>query len=147
MFLSQSLEILNDFNTLTSKQIFWKTQTPLKKLDHRFLVESTMIETSEHTFLYKTALSEANFKTNRMGSTKWTYHKGRSFASNCFMFSKILFQFKNIVQRVDLLYQLPKCPYSYFSKASEFYLRVFQWWIPYVSIIPLLTWLPVRNFA
>ena len=147
MFLSQSLEILNNFNTLTSKQIFWKTQTLLKKLDHRFLVESTMTETTEHTFLYKTVMSEANFKTNRMGSTKWTYHKERSFASNCFIFPKILFKFKNIVQRVDLVYQLLKCPYSYFSKASEFYMRVFQWWIPYVSIIPLLTWLPVRNFA
>ena len=77
------------------------------------------------TFPYKTALSEANVKTNRMGSTKWTYHKEQSFASNHFPFSKILFQFRNLVYRVDLMYQPPKCPYSYFSKALEFYFRVF----------------------
>ena len=37
-------------------------------------------------------------KKNRMGSTKWSYHKGRSFASNCFIFLKILFQLKNLLQ-------------------------------------------------
>ena len=37
------------------------------------LVESIMIGNA--TFLYRTALSEDNFKTNRMGSTKWTYLK------------------------------------------------------------------------
>ena len=42
-----------------------------------------------------------------------------------FPFSKILFQFRNLVYRVDLMYQPSKCPYSYFSKALEFYFRVF----------------------
>ena len=64
-------------------------QTLFKKLEYRFLVESTKIDNI--TFPYKTALSEANVKTNRMGSTKWTYHKEQSFASNYFPFSKILF--------------------------------------------------------
>ena len=49
------------------------------------------------SFSYKTVLSDANVKTNRMESTKWTYHKERSFASNYFMFLKILFQFKNLL--------------------------------------------------
>ena len=98
-------------------------QTPLKKLEYNFLVESTKIDNI--TFPYKTALSEANVKTNRMGSTKLTYHKERSFASNHFPFSKILFQFRNLVYRVDLMYQPSKCPYSYFSKALEFYFSVF----------------------
>ena len=31
---------------------------------------------------------------------------------------------KNLVSRVDLMYQPSKCPYSYFSKALQFYLRV-----------------------
>ena len=106
---------------LTLKPIFSKTETFFKKLEDRFLVESTKIEKT--TFPYKAALSEANVKTNRMGSTKWTYHKEQSFASNYFIFSKILFQFKNLVERVDLMYQPPKCPYSYFSKELEFYLR------------------------
>ena len=39
------------------------------KLEYRFLVESTKSE--DAVFLHKTALSEANVKTNRMVSTKW----------------------------------------------------------------------------
>ena len=105
----------------------------LKKMEYRFLVESTKIDNI--TFPYKTALSEANVKTNRMGSTKLTYHKERSFASNHFPFSKILFQFRNLIYRVDLMYQPPKCPYSYFSKALEFYFRVFfSLWVSLKSI-------------
>ena len=45
------------------------------------------------SFPYKTAVSEANVKTNRMVSTKWTYHKKGSFASNYFIFFKVLSQF------------------------------------------------------
>ena len=112
----QSLEILNVFNTLIYFSILFK------KLEHCFLVESTKIDNL--VFPNKAALSEASVKTNSVGSTKWTYHKKRSFASNYFLFLKMLFQFKNPVQRVDLLYQLPKYPYSYFSKALEFYLRM-----------------------
>ena len=62
----------------------------LKKLECCFLVQSTKIENA--TFPHKTALPEANVKTNGVGSTKCTNHKGRSFASNYFIFSKILFQ-------------------------------------------------------
>ena len=45
-----------------------------------FLVEIPKIENT--SFPFKTALSEANFKTNRMATTKWTYHKEWNFASN-----------------------------------------------------------------
>ena len=33
--------------------------------------------------------------------------------SNYFVFLNILFQFKNLLKRVDLMYKQPKCPYSY----------------------------------
>ena len=56
---------------------FLKNKTLFKKLEYRFLVESTKIESA--AFTYKTALSEANGKTNRMESTKWTFHNKRSF--------------------------------------------------------------------
>ena len=49
-------------------------------MEYRFLVESTKIENAP--FPFKTALSETNVKTNRMVSTKWTYHKERSFSGN-----------------------------------------------------------------
>ena len=91
----QTVKILNVFNTSTLKQIFWKTKTFFKKLEYRFLVESAKIENA--SFPYKTAISEANVKTNKMLTTKWAYHKERSFASSCFIFSKILFQFKNLL--------------------------------------------------
>ena len=76
------------------------------------------------SFPFKTALSETNVKTNRMATTKWTYHKEWSFASNYFIFLENFFQFQNLLKRVNLMYQQPKCPYSYFSLALEFNFRV-----------------------
>ena len=52
----------------------------------------------------------------------------RSFASNYFIFFKKNFQFKHLFQRVDLKYQLLKCPYSNISKALEFCLRLLFTW-------------------
>ena len=80
----QSLEILNVFNTLTLKQILWKTQTLLEKLDYRFLVENVKIENG--LLPCKAALSDGNLKTNRMGSTKWNCHEEWNLASNYFIF-------------------------------------------------------------
>ena len=91
----QSVKVSNVFNTLTLKQIFWKTKTFFKKLEYRFLVESTKIENA--SFPYKTAITEPNVKTNKMVTTKWTYRKKRSFASNFFIFLKILCHFKNLL--------------------------------------------------
>ena len=99
------------FNSLTSKQIFWKMKTFFKKPEYHFLVESTKIENT--SFPYKTAISEANVKANKMLTTKWTYHKERSFASNYFIFQKFCFSLRT-QYRVDLLYKQPKCPNLYF---------------------------------
>ena len=60
------------------KQIFWKTET-------------TKIENT--SFSFKTVLSEANIKTNRIETTKWAYQKEWSFASTYFIFLENLFQF------------------------------------------------------
>ena len=87
----QLVKVSNVFNTLTLKEIFWKTKTFFKKLEYGFLVETTKIENT--SFPFKTALSEANVKTNRMATTKWTYHKEWSFASNYLIFLENLFQF------------------------------------------------------
>ena len=53
-------------------------------MEYCFLVESTKIENA--LFRYKIALSEANVKTSKIVSTKWTYQKERNFASNHFIF-------------------------------------------------------------
>ena len=49
-------------------EIILKTKTFSKKLEYRFLAESTKMENK--SFPYKTALSEANVKTTRMVTTK-----------------------------------------------------------------------------
>ena len=41
------------------------------------------------TFSFKIVFSKANVKTNRMESTKWTYHKEQGFATNYLTFLKI----------------------------------------------------------
>ena len=41
VFMRQPVEILNVFNSLTLKEIFWKRKTFFKKLEYRFLVENT----------------------------------------------------------------------------------------------------------
>ena len=79
---------------MTVKQIFWKIKTFSEKLKYPYLVERTKIENA--SFPYKTTISEANVKTNRMVTAKWAYHKERSFASNYFIFWKVLFQFNNL---------------------------------------------------
>ena len=108
VFIWQSVKNLNVFNTLTLKQIFWKTKTFFKKLEYRFLAESAKIENA--SFPYKSPIPEVNVRTNRMVSAKWTCHKKRNFASNYLTLLKIYFQFKSLLQRINLIYQLPKCP-------------------------------------
>ena len=83
----QSLEIFNIFNAITLNPVFCKTKTFSETLEYHILVKSAAI--GSWTFPYKTALSKVNVKTNRMGSTKWTYHKAHSFATNYFSLLKI----------------------------------------------------------
>ena len=56
-----------------SEASFLKNANPFQKTAGQFLVENAKIEIG--TWPYKTPLSDANVKGNRMGSTKWTYHK------------------------------------------------------------------------
>ena len=74
VFMWKPLEILDVFTTLSLKLSLWKTKTFFKKLEYRFLVESTKTECA--IYPHEAALPEANIKTNRIGSTKWTYYKG-----------------------------------------------------------------------
>ena len=88
MTTSESFKRFQYFNF---EQFFWNTKTFLKKLEYHFPFETTKIENT--SFPFKTALSEANVKTNRMATTKWTYPKEWSFSSNFFTFFENLFQF------------------------------------------------------
>ena len=94
-----------------------------KKLECWILFEGTKIENT--SFPFKTALSEADVKTNSMGTTKWTYYKEWSFANNYFDILENLFQFQNLLKRVNLTYQQRKCSYSYFRKRCSLILGCF----------------------
>ena len=84
-------ESFKRFQYFNFELIFWKTKTFFKKLKYIFLVGTTKIENT--SFPFKTALSEANVKTNRMATKKWIYYKEWSFASNYFIFFENVFQF------------------------------------------------------
>ena len=76
-FLWQSLEILNNFNTFERHKLF-------KKLEYRFLVESTKIDSIS-------ALSEANVKTNKWRVQNWPITKNRVLPVTTFFFQKFCF--------------------------------------------------------
>ena len=84
VFMWRSLDIFNVFNSLVLKQVLRKTKTFFKNLEDCLLVQSTTNESA--TFPYKTGLSKANVKKIGMGSTKWTYYKERTFATDYFIF-------------------------------------------------------------
>ena len=76
MTISESFERFQYFNFETN---FLENEN-LQKTGAPFLVETTKAENAP--FPFKTVLSEANVKKNRMATTKWTYHKKWGFASN-----------------------------------------------------------------
>ena len=81
----------------------WKIPTFFRKLGYRFFFESTKFENAY--FPYKIALSEANVKTNRMGSTKSSYHKEPSFTNNYIIFfKKKYFSLATFYKEFDLIY-------------------------------------------
>ena len=75
--VSESFKRFQYFNFETN---FLENENLFQKTGVGFLVETTKIEITP--FPFKTAPSEANVKTNKMATTKWTYHKEWSFASN-----------------------------------------------------------------
>ena len=86
------MKILNVFNTFNFETDFLENETVFQKTGVTFLVESTKIENA--SFPYKSAIPELNVKTNRMITIQT---KERSFVRNCFIFLKILFQFKSLL--------------------------------------------------
>ena len=81
MYLCENVwKLLIVCSTLNVEPVVSKRKTFFKKLDYRLSIENPKIENV--SFSYKTTLSGANVKTNSMVSTKWTYKKEWSFASN-----------------------------------------------------------------
>ena len=76
------------FQYLTLKQIFWKKENFFIKLMEHLILKEIILKTQH---FHKKETSETNVKTNKIESTKWTYHKEQSFASNYFIFLKFCF--------------------------------------------------------
>ena len=73
VFAWQSLGISNVFNTLTLKQVFWRSKTFLKKLEDHFWVQTTTNESA--TWPYKTFLSKGRIKSPLIKKERhWLLH-------------------------------------------------------------------------
>ena len=83
MTISENFE---HFQYLNFETDFLQNENFFHKTGVLFLVERTKIEKA--SFPYKTAITDVNVKTNRMVTTKWAYHRERSFASKDFSFLK-----------------------------------------------------------
>ena len=84
MTIIANFERFQYFNFETS---LTKNENFFKKLEYCFLVESTKIKNASFPYQITALLrmlyhAKKLIKTNRMGSTKWTYHKERSYTSN-----------------------------------------------------------------
>ena len=104
---------------------FYKMKSFFKKLEHLFLVGSTKI--ADTSFPYKTATSETYVKTNRMVSTKWTYDKERSFASNYFIFLKFCFSLRTSCKELIWSTRDTNAHVSTIYKRWSF---IWQWFFP-----------------
>ena len=72
------------------------------------------------------AISEANNKTNRMVSTKWTYHKERSFGSNySIFFWKFCFSLRTSFKEFIWYFKDPNSRIPTFCKHWSFIWRCF----------------------
>ena len=131
--MRQSVEISNAFNTLTLKQIFWKTKTFFKKLEYWFLKALRLKTYHFHT---KLPYQKPMLRQIKWVSTKWIHHKERSFTSNYFIFLKILFQLKTSYKELILCIIDPNVHISTFCKHWSFIWRCF---FP-VSILKFESW-------
>ena len=106
-------------NTLTFKQIFLKMKIFFKKLGYRFWTK--ILRSKTHHFHTKLPCqSEAKFIRNRMRSTKWTYHKERSFARDYLIFSKISFHFRTFYEDFIWCAKYPNVHIHTFYKCWSF---------------------------
>ena len=124
-FMRQSLKILNDFNTLTLKQIFWKTF--LKKLEYRFLVESTGMEKA--SFPYKTAISEAMLRQVEWWVQNGPITKNGVLPVTTLFFWKFLFHSRNSYKELIWCTNDPNAHISTFCKRWVLFDDAFSLWV------------------
>ena len=86
------MKVSNVFNTLTLKQIFWKTKNFFKKLEYSFLVETTEIENA--SFPFKTALPETMLRQIEWQLQNGPITKGGVLPVSLLFFGENFFSFR-----------------------------------------------------
>ena len=119
----QSVEILNVFSTLTLKQIFWQTKNFFKKLEYRFLVESTKIENA--SFSYKTTILEANIKTKKCWVQNRPTTKNGVLPVTTLFFWKFCFSLRTFYKELIWCTNNPNAQIRTFCKCWSFIWRCF----------------------
>ena len=140
-FTQFSTNIFNIFNTSTLKLVFSKTKTFFKKLDYCFLVHSTKIETAASP--YKTTLSKANGKTNRMGCTNGPITKSVVLTVTTLFFWKFCFSSRTSYKKLIWCTNHPDVHIHTFRKNWRFIWGCFYGWIIdifYLSCIACPFW-------
>ena len=119
----QWVNSLKVFNTLTLKQISWKKKTFFKKLEYRFLVESTKIKNA--SFPYKTAISEANVKKNKMLTKNGPITKNGVLPVTTLFFWKFCFSLRTTYTEFVFCTNNPNALFCTFFKRWSFIWRCF----------------------
>ena len=109
----QSVEILNVFNTLTLKQIFWKTKTFFKKLEQSFLAKSTNTENTHF-------LTKLSYQKLMLRQIKWLVQNG--LTSNYFIILwKFCFGSRTSYKEIIWCTKDPNAHIRTFSKPWRFF--------------------------
>ena len=87
------------------------------------IFESTKIVNA--SFPYKTAISKANVKTNRMMTTKWTYHKNGVLPVTTLFFWKFCFSLRTSYEELICCTKNPNAHICTFWKRWSFIWRYF----------------------
>ena len=127
----QSVEILNIFDTLTLKQLFWKTKTFFNNWSIIFWLKALRLET--HFFHTKLPYQKPMLRQIEWWVQNGPVTKEQSFTSNYFIFLKNLFQLKKeplIKSWFDVL--MTRTPYSYFVSAGVLFGGAFSLWVSFI---------------
>ena len=133
------MNILNVFNTLTLKQIFWKTKTFFKKQEYRFYFKALGLKMRDfHTKLpYQKPMSRQIAWW--LQNAKWTFYKERSFTSfeTTLFFWKFCFNLRTSYKELIFCTNNPNSHICTFCKRWSFIWRCFS---PVSIFKVLLNW-------
>ena len=116
-----------DMGDLNLNVLKWLFRILLLKLRLVFLFKLRFFKIRFLVTWLKCLISKANVQTNRVWSTKWTYHKERSFASKYFIFWKCCFNLKTFYRELIWCLKDPNVHISTFCKSWSF---IWQYFLP-----------------